>query len=147
MLMDIKNFFTEIQQKSIQLAIETAELNTSGEIRVHLASKCKGDVVTEATTIFGKLDMHKTDLHNGVLFYLAVTDKKFAIIGDKGINDSVDSNFWDTIRDLMTLEFKREQFAVGLCQGIELAGKKLKTNFPYQKDDTNELTNDISFEE
>ena len=145
--MDIKTFFTEIQQKSIQLAIENAELHTSGEIRVHIDSKCKGEVVKTATQIFEKLGMHKTQLRNGVLFYLAVEDKKFAILGDKGINDVVSADFWDVIRDLMTTEFKKDEFTVGLCQGIELAGKHLKAHFPYKKDDTNELTNDISFED
>jgi len=144
--MDIKTFFTEIEQRSIQLAIENAELNTSGEIRVHLDSKCKGDSVKVATAIFEKLKMHKTELRNGVLFYLAVEDRKFAIIGDKGINEIVEKGFWDSIRDCMTAEFKKEEFTVGLCQGIEMAGNKLKTHFPYQKEDTNELSNDISFE-
>lgn len=145
--MDIKNFFTEIQQKSIQLAIENAELHTSGEIRVHIDSKCKGDVLKVATKIFEKLGMHKTELRNGVLIYLAVEDRKFAILGDQGINDVVSSDFWDSIRDKMTQEFKKEEFTVGLCQGIEMAGDKLKTHFPYQRNDTNELTNDISFED
>ncbi len=145
--MDIKTFFTDLQQKSIQLAIENAELNTSGEIRVHLDSKCKGDPIKTAIRIFEKLKMHQTELRNGVLFYLAVEDKKFAIIGDKGINDAVPTDFWDTIRNTMTHEFKKEEFTVGLCQGIEMAGNKLKTHFPHQSNDINELTNDLSFEE
>ena len=145
--MDIKAFFTETQQKAIQLAIENAELNTSGELRVHLDSKCKGEVLVVAKKSFEKLNMHKTELRNGVLFYLALENKKFAVIGDKGINDVVESTFWDSIRDAMANEFKQEQFTVGLCQGIEMAGDKLKKHFPYQKDDTNELPNDISFED
>ena len=145
--MGIKNFFSDIQKKSITLAIENAELHTSGEIRVHIDSKCKGDVVKTATQVFEKLGMHKTELRNGVLFYLAIEDKKFAILGDKGINDVVPVDFWDVIRDLMASEFKKDEFTVGLCQGIEMAGKHLKAHFPYQKDDTNELTNDISFED
>jgi uncharacterized membrane protein len=144
--MDIKTFFTEIQQKSIQLAIESAELNTSGEIRVHIDSKCKGDVMKVATKVFEKLGMHNTELRNGVLFYLAVEDKKFAILGDKGINEAVPSDFWNIVKNLMIDEFKKEEFTVGLCQGIELAGDKLKNHFPYQKEDKNELSNDISFE-
>ncbi len=144
--MDIKTFFTEIQQKSIQLAIESAELNTSGEIRVHIDSKCKGDVMKVATKVFEKLGMHNTELRNGVLFYLAVEDKKFAILGDKGINEAVPSDFWNIVKNLMIEEFKKEEFTVGLCQGIELAGDKLKNHFPYQKEDKNELSNDISFE-
>ena len=145
--MDIKTFFTDTHQKSIQLAIENAELHTSGEIRVHLESKCKGDTLNVAKRVFEKLNMHKTELRNGVLFYLAIEDKKFAIIGDKGINDVVAIDFWDSVRNVMLEEFKRDQFTVGLCQGIEIAGDKLRDHFPYQKNDTNELTNDISFED
>ncbi len=145
--MDIKTFFTESQQKSIQLAIENAELNTSGEIRVHLEAKCKGDTLTIAKKVFEKLNMHQTELRNGVLFYLAVEDKKFAILGDKGINNVVAIDFWDSIRNKMLEEFKQEQFTIGLCKGIEMAGDKLKTHFPFQKNDANELTNDISFED
>jgi uncharacterized membrane protein len=144
--MDIKNFFTDIQQKSITLAIENAELHTSGEIRVHLASKCKDDVMKQAKKVFEQLKMHQTELRNGVLIYLAVEDKKFAILGDKGINDLVNDDFWDNVKDVMLNEFKRNEFTVGLCQGIEMIGDKLKLHFPYQKNDVNELTNDISFE-
>ena len=144
--MEIKDFFTDIQQRDIQLAIENAELNTSGEIRVHLTKNCKQDVLKKSKQVFEKLKMHQTELRNGVLIFLAVEDRKFAIIGDKGINELVEANFWDSIRNQMIEEFKKEQFTVGLCQGIEMIGKKLKTNFPHQKDDTNELTNDISFE-
>jgi len=142
-----KYFFTDIQQRSIRKAIESAELNTSGEIRVHLESKCKIEPKERAIEVFEKLKMNETALRNGVLFYLAVDDKKFAIIGDKGINEQVGDQFWDEVKELMLLEFKREQFSVGLCQGIEMTGFKLKTHFPHQKDDVNELTNDISFEE
>ena len=144
--MDIKDFFTDIQQRDIQLAIENAESNTSGEIRVHLTKNCKQDVLKKSKQVFEKLKMHQTELRNGVLIFLAVEDRKFAIIGDKGINDLVEVDFWDSIRNRMTEEFKKDQFTVGLCQGIEMIGKKLKTNFPHQKDDKNELTNDISFE-
>lgn len=145
--MDIKTFFTDIQQRSIQEAIANAELNTSGEIRIHLDLKCKGDAVQAAIKVFENLKMHQTELRNGVLFYLAIDDKKLAIIGDKGINDAVPSDFWDTIRNTMVNEFHKNEFTTGLCQGIEMAGLKLKTHFPRQSHDVNELTNDISFEE
>ena len=114
---------------------------------MHLESKCKGEPKERAIEVFEQLKMHETALRNGVLFYLATEDKKFAVIGDEGINKEVGDHFWDEIRNLMLMEFKREQFSVGLCQGIEMAGMKLKSHFPHQKDDQNELTNDISFAE
>ncbi|CAN5431582.1 TPM domain-containing protein [soil metagenome] len=143
--MSAKKFFTSEQQKSIQDAITKAELNTSGEIRVHVDDACKGDVLDCAANMFHKLKMNKTELRNGVLFYLAVSDKKFAILGDKGINEKVPADFWDNIKEIMLAHFKQEQFTEGLSKGIEMAGEKLKVNFPIQSNDTNELSNDMSF--
>jgi uncharacterized membrane protein len=144
--MSVKKFFTEEQKKAIVQSIVNAELNTSGEVKVHIDGKCKGDVLDVAADHFKKLKMHETELRNGVLFYLSVDDRKFAILGDKGINEKVPSDFWDTIRNLMTDHFKKQEFTEGLCKGIEMAGEKLKVHFPYQKNDTNELSNDLSFE-
>ena len=144
--MKAADFFTEQQKNAIVQSIANAELNTSGEVKVHIDNKCKGDVLDVAATHFKKLKMHETELYNGVLFYLSTSDRKFAILGDKGINEKVPSDFWDTIRDVMTTHFKQKQFTEGLCKGIEMAGEKLKVHFPHQKNDTNELSNDLSFE-
>ena len=143
--MSARNFFTSEQQKSIQQSIANAELNTSGEIRVHIDDKCKGDVLDAAANMFHKMKIDKTELRNGVLFYLAVSDHKFAILGDKGINEKVPTDFWDHIKDVMLSHFKKQEFTEGLSKGIEMAGEKLKTNFPLQSNDTNELTHDVSF--
>jgi len=143
--MSAKKFFTEQQQKMIVQSIANAELNTSGEIRVHIDDNCKEDVLDKAAKVFHKLKMNKTELRNGVLFYLAVNDKKFAILGDKGIHEKVADNFWDTTKETMFDYFKKQQFTEGLTKGIEMAGEKLKTYFPLQINDINELSDDISF--
>ena len=143
--MSAKKFFSTEQQDSIIKAIEIAEHATSGEVRVHIDDACKGEVLDAATHMFHKLKMDKTELRNGVLFYLAVNDKKFAILGDKGINEKVPENFWDTIKETMLSYFKQGHFTQGLCKGIEMAGEKLKTHLPYQSEDRNELSDEISF--
>ncbi len=145
--MTTQKFFTENQQQEIIKSIENAELNTSGEIRLHLEDTCKSEPVKRAIEVFEKLNMHETKLRNGVLFYLAIKDKKIAVIGDKGINDIVTNNFWDDVKNEIINHFKNNQFTEGLCKGIEMAGEKLKAHFPFDSDDTNELTNDISFGE
>lgn len=144
--MSVENFFSEEEKKQITNAIAEAELNTSGEIRLHVEGRCKIDVLDRAAYMFGKLNMHQTALRNGVLFYLAVYDRKFAILGDAGINKLVPVNFWDEIKETMLTYFKEGQFAEGLSKGILMAGEQLKTNFPYQGDDVNELSDEISFE-
>jgi len=139
------NFFTDEEKKRIAEAIRIAELDTSGEIRLHVEGNCKADVLDCAAYWFEKLKMHKTDLRNGVLFYLAVNDHKFAIIGDAGINSKVPDDFWEKIKEHMRSKFKEGLFADALVDGILMAGEQLKAHFPYQTDDTNELSDDISF--
>jgi len=137
--------FTLGQKREIVKAIQQAELNTSGEIRVHIENKSKGDVLDRAADVFAMLKIHKTALRNGVLFYLALNDRQFAILGDAGINAVVPNDFWETTKDKMLEHFKQGNFITGLSTGIMLAGEKLKEHFPYQKDDVNELPDDISF--
>lgn len=139
------NFFTKDQKEQIKQAIARAELNTSGEIRLHVENRCKIDVLDCAAGWFEKLKMHRTDKRNGVLFYLAVKDRKFAIIGDAGINAVTPDNFWDSIKAEVLAHFSENKFAEGLIKGIDMAGEQLKTHFPYQSDDKNELSDEISF--
>lgn len=140
-----KAFFTKEEKEDITLAIKNAELDTSGEIRVHIENICKGDAKDQAAYLFKKLEMHNTELRNGVLFFLAVKNRKFAILGDVGINQVVAENFWDDIRDHMLNHFRENNFVDGLIEGITMAGQQLKDHFPYQKDDVNELSDEISF--
>lgn len=140
-----KNFFSKEEQTEIKKAILNAELDTSGEIRVHIENECRGDALDRASYIFGKLKMDKTELHNGVLFYLAIKSKKFAIIGDSGINKDVPENFWEDIKSEIAENFSSGDFIKGLATGITMAGASLKKHFPYHCDDINELSDEISF--
>jgi uncharacterized membrane protein len=141
----VKDFFSAEQVKQIESAIKAAEENTSGEIRVHLEKRCKGDELLCATKVFHKLDMHKTELRNGILFYLAVKDQKFAVIGDEGIHKHVPPGFWDKVRDKMLDHFKQEKFTEGICEGISMTGHELKKYFPFAASDKNELSNEVTF--
>ena len=143
--MKTSQFFNEEQKKLITDAVKEAELNTSGEIRVHIESDCKEDVLDRAAYIFEKLAIHKTELRNGVLFYLSITDRKFAILGDAGINAVTPESFWEEIKETVISNFKNSDFDIGLSTGIKMAGQALKDHFPYQKDDVNELSDEISF--
>ena len=140
-----RRFFTKKEKEEIQKAILNAELDTSGEIRVHIETNCEGEVLDRTAYLFKKMGMHKTELRNGVLIYLAVQSHKFAIIGDKGINAAVPENFWDDIKGKMSNYFEKEEFVYGLAEGIEQTGKQLKKHFPRHLDDINELSDEISF--
>ena len=143
--MQAADFFTAEQKIIIEAAVREAELNTSGEIRVHVENSFTGELLDRAATVFARLGMHKTEQRNGVLFFLAIRKKQFAVIGDAGINRLVPDNFWDEIKSILERHFKNGEYAQGLSRGIILAGEQLKKHFPRQQSDVNELTNDISY--
>jgi uncharacterized membrane protein len=143
--MSARKFFTQKQLDDIKMSVRSAELNTSGEIRVHIEEVCKGDVLDRAAYLFQKLGMNKTALRDGVLIYLAINDRKFAIIGDAGINAKVPADFWDKTKTIMLNDFKEGLFTEGLCKAVLLAGEQLRQYFPHQSDDINELSDEVSF--
>ena len=138
------DFLTQEDEQEIVEAIRIAEKNTSGEIRVHIEKTTSKVPFDRALEVFNELKMDETQLKNGVLLYLAIADKKFVICGDKGINDAVTADFWDTTKDKMAYQFKGGNFKQGLIDGILMAGEQLKKHFPYNQDDVNELSNEIS---
>jgi len=145
--MSPKEFLGKENELLITKAIEKAEHQTSGEIRVHLENKCGEEVLDRAAWLFKKLKMHETKDRNGVLIYLSINDRKFAIIGDAGINKVVPEGFWNENKEMMISHFKKGEFAIGLIKGIEKAGEQLKQFFPYQGNDVNELSDEISYGE
>lgn len=143
--MGLDNIFFKEQNDLIVDAIAAAELNTSAEVRVRIENRCKGEVMSRAIAVFEILEMNKTELHNGVLIYISIKDRKIAILGDKGINDVVEEGFWDSIYEYMAEEFRESRFAEGIAGACKFIGEKLKEHFPYSADDINELPNEISF--
>ncbi|MFA6278018.1 TPM domain-containing protein [Pedobacter sp. UC225_61] len=139
------SLFTTQEQELIANAIAEAEKATSGEIRIAIEKHCHGSAFERATQYFAELGMDKTAQHNGVLIYLAHEDKKFAIIGDRGIDTVVPADFWETTQVAMKAHFLSGNLAEGIIAGVALAGEKLALFFPYQSGDVNELPNDIIF--
>jgi uncharacterized membrane protein len=140
----LEAFLSKQEEEGIVDAIKQAEKDTSGEIRVHLESSTKLDHYERALEVFQQLHMHETELRNGVLIYIAVTDHRFVILGDEGINKVVANDFWESTKDVMQTHFKKSDFAKGIVAGVLQAGKELKNHFPYQLDDEDELSNEIS---
>lgn len=140
----VEDFLSHSEEIQIIEAIRAAEKNTSGEIRVHLEAHSKMDAFDRATEVFEFLHMGNTKHSNGVLIYVAVEDKTLVILGDHGINEVVPVNFWESTKDIIISNFKTNNIAKGLTEGILQAGLQLKKHFPYKKGGSNELTDEIS---
>lgn len=143
--MKAKDFLADTEKAAVVAAIKEAELGTSGEIRIHIDEECTGDPVKQASEVFRYLNMDRTELHNGILIYVACRSKVFAIIGDSGISNAVPENFWHDVSEVMHDSFAKGHFAEGLSAAVKMTGEKLKEYFPYSKDDINELPDEISF--
>lgn len=140
-----KGFLTKKEEEEIVAAIRKAEKKTSGEIRVHLERSTNGeDIFDRAMEVFHMLKMDNTKQDNGVLIYVAVEDRNFVIYGDKGINEVVPDNFWESTKDLIVSHFKKGEFKQGLVEGILKAGEQLQQHFPWDEGDRNELSDQIS---
>lgn len=140
-----KEFLAQLDQERIRKAIETAERQTSGEIRVHIQPATRGaDIRTVAERTFERLGMTRTAERNGVLLFVACEEQRFVILGDSGINERVPAGFWDEIAARLTIRFKAGEYTDGIIDAIHSAGDELKAFFPRNKDDVNELTNNIS---
>ncbi len=140
------NFFSKADDERIVAAIRESEKLTSGEIRVHLEDNCvDGDPMKRASELFEELGMIRTDARNGVLFYLAVQDRRFAVLGDSGIDAAVPAGFWDQLKAGMESDFRQGRFADGLCTAVKEAGGLLRQHFPYGgARDRNELSDELS---
>ena len=140
----LEDFLSLKDEEQIVEAIRQAEKKTSGEIRVHIENRSSLSVEDRAKEVFHLLKMDRTKLQNGVLIYIAVANHQFGIFGDKGIDTKVNSTFWNDTRDVMRNLFKEGKFKDGIMQGIQTASKALEVHFPWESDDTNELSNSIS---
>lgn len=142
-----KDFLKTLDQKRIMDAIATAEMQTSGEIRVHIQPTTRGaDIRTTAERTFERLGMTKTAERNGVLLFIACEEQRFVILGDKGINERVPAGFWDEIAAKLTIRFKTREFTDGIVDAIHSAGDQLKHFFPRKRGDVDELANEVSVE-
>ena len=140
----VEDFLTKEEELEIIEAIRISEKSTSGEIRVHIEKETSLEAMDRAKEVFNTLEMYKTKEANGVLIYVAVKSKKFAICGDKGINEVVPNDFWEVTKKTMESHFKTNNFKQGLVDGILIAGEQLKKYFPFDDSDTDELSNEIS---
>ena len=144
--MDLESFLNEKEINDLAVIISKAELLTSGEIRLHLEEKCQIDTEARALEVFYSLNMGNTKLKNAVLLYISYGDQKFAICGDKGIHENVSNRFWKSLRNGLKRSFEKKDFFNGISVTIMECGRQLRTYFPYQHDDINELENHVTFE-
>ncbi len=138
-------FFSKSEKGKIIQAIRDAEMQTSGEIRLHLERKAKEDILAHAQQEFERIGMTRTKYRNGVLIFIGIRSRRFAILGDEGIDRKVPAGFWNSVVEETAKAFREDRFADGLTGAIMKIGEKLREYFPYHREDVNELPDEISY--
>lgn len=141
-----ETYFTPSEEERIIDAIRAAEVQTSGEIRVHISHQEDSDALDTTHQLFHQLRMYNTKHRNAVLIHVSIRSRSFAIYGDKGINDVVPDNFWESTKNKIQENFVSGDLIEGLCVGVHSVGEQLKAHFPWQSDDLNELPDEISYD-
>jgi uncharacterized membrane protein len=142
------HFFSDDDFLDISNKIKEMEKITAGEIRVAVKeeipfAKKKKSIKDLAAEEFYNLGMANTRDKTGILIYVLLSQRKFYILADSGINEKVEQKTWDTIRDEMTEEFKHGNYLEGIINTLEKVGNILGEHFPIKSDDTNELSNKV----
>jgi uncharacterized membrane protein len=142
----VKRFMSAGDLDDVARAIADAERGTSAEIRVHLDHSCAGDPMARAIEVFERLGMHRTEERHGVLIYVAVADRKLAVIGDAGIHARVGEAYWRRLVEAMTDHLGAERPRDGFVHGVRELGEALGRHFPRRRGDVNELSDQVSIE-
>lgn len=147
---NIYDFLSDDDLLRISAKIKEMELITSGEIRVSVKEKKpllkrSKDISELAKDEFFRLKMDNTRDKTGILIFLLLDARQFHILADAGINEKVPENTWDLIRDEVQQKFRMGKFSEGIILSVEKVGQKLAEHFPRKLDDTNELSNKVTF--
>jgi uncharacterized membrane protein len=100
--------------------------------------------MARAVEIFELLGMHRTELRAGVLVYVAVADRKLAVVGDAGIHTRVGQAYWDGLVARIVDHLREERPRDGLTDAVGEIGASLAAYFPRRPDDRNELSDRVS---
>jgi uncharacterized membrane protein len=145
--MALVDFIPSEGQRRIAEAITDAERHTTGEICVHVTPRCRGNVIKRATRTFNRLHLYTTKRRNAVLIFVAYEARKLAILGDTAINEAVPKGYWDDEVEALTRFLKAGRPVDGLCEVIAHIGERLSQFFPGERDDENELSNEVTFDD
>jgi uncharacterized membrane protein len=141
------DLFSDKEKEAIKNAIQAAEKQTSGEVRVYVEDDCKHeDAIHRAIEIFHGLNMDKTVQRNGTLIYIAIQPQKLAIYADQGIYTAAEEKIWDGILQHLKDHFKNKNYAQGIIEAVQKIGDELSHHFSYDGSiDKNELPDELVF--
>lgn len=141
------SFLTDDELLRISRAIKEKEKITAGEIVISVKEKLplfgRKPVQEMAAAEFSRLGINNTRDRTGILLYILLESREFAVLADEGINSKVSEGTWHGVKDRLQERFQVGDFCGGLVNAVEEVGNILSGHFPIKPDDTNEIPNRV----
>ena len=90
---------------------------------------------------FFEKGLHRTRDETGILIFISLLEHKVWILGDRGINEKIEPEFWRALAQQVAESIKANNASEGLIRVIAQCGEELRKHFPRKADDTDELSN------
>ncbi len=137
---------TSIEIQHLETKIAAAEKLTSAEFKIIIAKRAWFGFRKKAIRLFKKYNLHQTKQRNAVLLLILEKDQQLLIYGDEEIHQKVGNAGWEAICEEVIAEFKCGEYALGIALGLHLITDNLVEHFPALEKKTNEVSNEIIFE-
>jgi putative membrane protein len=105
--------------------------------------RADGAVRDRAILSFFEKGLHRTRNETGILIFISLLERRVWILGDKGINEKIEPDFWGSLVMGLTNGIRDGRAPTALCTIIAKCGDELARHFPGTADDTNELPDDV----
>ena len=92
---------------------------------------------------FFNLQLHKTKSKQVIMFFVSFDEKYVEIITDKEILKEIPNNHWQLIVDEFINDIKENSLFNGYLKAIKACNLILIEKFPVNKNDENELSNEV----
>lgn len=139
----MEEFLTTSEELAVVDEIRIAESATSAEIRVVITNRWILRTERHARRLFLQLGMHRTALRNGVLIVLFARRRRFAVLGDGGINAVVDPGYWERLAGVLSSHLHDGDKSGALIEAIRTLAATMASHFPPGDDNPDELPNAV----
>lgn len=106
-------------------------------------SEMAEEVFQRALEVFYQNKVSMTKDRTGIMIFISLLEHKVEVLADCGINEKVEKEYWNTLVGRLVFKIKNGNISEGLSEAILDCGKSLQASFPIEKDDVNEISNEL----
>lgn len=101
------------------------------DVRVHVAKrKFERDPMAYALELFEDHRLARTEKRNGILVYLNLKSRKFAVVADEGVHRLLGQRYWDELAANLREDLQSTYFENAIALTLYALATDLKRKYP-----------------